>query len=202
MPLPLLAALIPIVASVAPTLVQLLTGSERAGRIAESAADIVGEVTGVDVRAPAAAGRTAEALADPAVRAELQRRLAELEAAEVAQILEDRADARRRDVELRRLTGGENRRADQLLWAIVALLVATLAANVGIGVWVTQEGPHLTAAVGLLGTAAGFLLRGLSSALDFEFGSSRGSKEKDHAIASLTGGPPPTPIAGPLRSMR
>lgn len=202
MPLPLLAAaVIPVVAQLAPTLVQLLTGSDRAERIARSAAEIVGEVTGVPVRSSADATRAAEALADPAMRAEAQRRLAELEAAEIAQHLTDRADARDRDVQVRRLTGGENRRADALLWSIFALLVAVLAANVAIGVWVTQEGPHLTAAVGLLGTAAGFLLRGLSSAIDFEFGSSRGSKAKDDALASLAAAPP-SPTAGGLRSLR
>jgi hypothetical protein len=204
MPLPLLS-LIPLLAGVAPTLVALLTGSDRAGRIAESAAAIVGEVTGVPVRSAADAAEAAEALADPTTRAELQRRLAELEAAEVAQLLEDRADARARDVAVRRLNGGENRQTEQLVWVIVVLLVATLGANVAIGVWAQEGGPHLTAAVGLLGTAAGFLLRGLSSVLDFHFGSSVGSRGKDDAIASLAAArpePPATPIAGPLRSLR
>jgi hypothetical protein len=186
-------ALLPIIASAAPALIGLITGSPRAEAVSKSVVDVVEAATGVTVSDEASAARAAAALKeDPEAWAAFQREALAIQAAETQALLADRADARARDIEVRRLEGGGNRRADALLWAIVALLVSVLAANVAIGVWVREEGPHLTAAVGLLGTAAGFLLRGLSSALDFEFGSSRGSKEKSAQLDKMLGKPAST----------
>ena len=183
MPLPLgllLPLLSPLIGEVAPRLLGAVTGSERAETAAAAILPALGQAAGFPITSPVEAARAVETIrADPA---RLALASADLRAIEEAHF-RDLADARARDLAVRKMSGGENRRADLLLVSVVALLVACLGAMVWIGVSVAVETPHLAAATGLLGTAAGFLLRGLSSALDFEFGSSRGSKEKDARLA-------------------
>lgn len=198
MPLPalLLPILAPLIAEAAPRLLGAVTGSERAETAARAIIPALGQAAGFPIQSADDAARAVAAIhADPQRYAMAS---ADLRAIEEAH-LRDTADARARDLEVRRLAGGENRRADALLLAVVVLLVACLGAMVAIGVFVEVETPHLAAATGLLGTAAGFLLRGLSSALDFEFGSSRGSKDKSAEIAAMRAPevtiPRPAPMA-------
>lgn len=201
MPLPLgllLPLLSPLIGEVAPRLLGAVTGSERAETAAAAILPALGQAAGFPITSTVEAARAVEAIrADPARMALAS---ADLRAIEEAHF-RDLADARARDLAVRRMAGGENRRADVLILAVVVLLVACLGAMVWIGVAVQVETPHLAAATGLLGTAAGFLLRGLSSALDFEFGSSRGSKDKSAEIAAMRApdmGIPISPRAGPM----
>jgi hypothetical protein len=89
--------------------------------------------------------------------------------------LADVAGARTRDVDIRR-AGKAN---DRATWMIVGDVVGLLVC-LGVLVWV----PDLPGEVrGILSTIAGFFGLGLRDAHQFEFGSSRGSKEKDDRVA-------------------
>lgn len=178
-------ALLPLVAEVAPDLIGAITGSDRAERVAERVAETVGAVAGVQIEAPAdAAQAVASIRADPAA---LLQAVAGLRAIE-AEYLADRRDARARDLEIRR-TGGRNRRADMLIGVVATLLTAAMATLVFV--------PEMTedATVAIVGLAGG-LSKALWDVIAFEFGSSRGSREKDAAIEALSA-PRPTPISLP-----
>lgn len=84
--------------------------------------------------------------------------------------LADRQDARKRDVELRKL-GSRNTRPDVMLIcaSIILCLSIWMVANLGL------EGEVLA----IFHMMIGALIKMLGDAFQFEFGSSRGSKEKD-----------------------
>ncbi|MBI2313566.1 MAG: hypothetical protein HYU77_13785 [Betaproteobacteria bacterium] len=91
--------------------------------------------------------------------------------------LADRQSARARDVEVRRLNQGSNTRADlMLISAFVAVVV--IAAILALG----QVDPG-SAVAGFLFSVGGMFARNIGTAFDFEFGSSRGSKEKDAILS-------------------
>jgi len=198
----ILSALAPIVAEAAPKLLGAITGSERVETTTRAVVGAIGAGAGFPIRSLEDADRAVALYrAEPARFEAVASELRQLEDA----YLRDMQDARRRDLEIRRMSGGENRRADYLLAGVFGMLVLCLGGSVALAVWVEAETPLLQAATGLLGTAVGFLLRGVSSALDFEFGSSRGSKDKGEqiaaalpAIAAADFRLAPTPIAGPL----
>ena len=106
----------------------------------------------------------------------------------------DRKDARARDIEIRKLTGGKNERADVMvacdaIGLVVCVVVLALYRNdIPDGV------------VTLLTTIASIFGLCLRDAHQFEFGTSRGSREKD---AVILGGyqpmPGPSPAAPPPR---
>lgn len=100
---------------------------------------------------------------------------AELEKA----VLADRQDARAHDVEVRKLNGGENRRQDVMIIGAVFGLVCCLAVLVVF----RKEMPGEV--VGILSMIAGIFGACLKDAYAFEFGSSRGSKEKDAIIGDI-----------------
>lgn len=193
-----LPVLAPLISELAPKLARAVTGSERAETAAAAIVPAIAAAAGFPVRTAEDAARAVAAIHGDSQRyADASASLRGLEQAYLA----DLQNARARDLEVRKMTGGENRRANALLLAVVVLLVACLGAMVAIGVFVEVETPHLATATGLLGTAAGFLLRGLSSALDFEFGSSRGSKDKSAEIAAMRSpeiGFPPSPRPAPM----
>lgn len=86
--------------------------------------------------------------------------------------LKDRQDARSRDVKLKQ-AGYANRRADAMLvMAFVSFIVIVYFAWDG-----RLDMPDQVFA--LLNMAAGMILGMIKDAFQFEFGSSRGSKEKD-----------------------
>lgn len=94
--------------------------------------------------------------------------------------LADRQSARERDVELRKLTGGDNKRAD----VMVALDVIGLITCLAVLVFFRKEIPGEV--VGILSTIAGIFGACLRDAHQFEFGSSRGSKDKDDLLAQMS----------------
>ncbi len=173
----MIPALIPAaVAALAPMLVRMATDSPRAVAITEKVASAVLETTGVYASDAAA---VEAAMADPETAAKLAQRLAEIEREEMQAMLDDRANARGRDLEVRRIEGGGNRRADMLIVVVVALLAAAAAALF----WAEDETTR-----NVLSAGAGMLLKMLGDAFAFEFGSSRGSADKQRTIeAALTG---------------
>lgn len=169
------APLIPIalaLAQFAPQLLRFFGAGEASAAVAEKVVDIAGAVAGT--RDPQ------EILAKMRASAELaqQFQLAVLAAdTELEKLyLADRADARKRDVEIRKLTGGSNTRADVMVAGAVIGLVACLL----ILAFFKENVPGEV--VGIVSTIAGIFGACLRDAFQFEFGSSRGSKEKDQAL--------------------
>lgn len=92
--------------------------------------------------------------------------------------LADRRDARDRDVKLHQ-AGYQNKRADlMVLFDVIGLIACLVVLSV-----YRSEIPGEV--VGLLSTIAGIFGLCLRDAHQFEFGSSRGSREKDGLMASL-----------------
>lgn len=181
MPLPILA-LVPLIASVAPELIRFFSG-DRAGRVADAAADAVKAITGTDDPAEAAA-----ALADPAkateLRVELARIAADAEAqaraAEIEELkayLSDTASARGQVVSLAQA-------GSKIAWAapIVSVLAVAVFALAVAGTILIELPPRAesTAAM-LLGAAAA----GYGQVLAFWLGSSAGSARKDERLAAI-----------------
>lgn len=181
-------ALIGLAAQLAPALVRALTGSARAEAVAESVVGVVEAVTGQPARTEAEAAQAVRALqSDPAAWAQVQTALAGLAAREAELEHTDRADARERDVALRQ-AGQGNRRADALLAVVVLLLVACAA-----GMILASDEITRTFLAGL----GGALIKMLSDAFAFEFGSSRGSAEKQRTIEAMA--VPPAADTGAFR---
>lgn len=180
MPFPAIAAaVLPIVADYAPAIARFLFG-ERAEATATQVAKTVKQITGEDVSTSEGVQQARELLRqDPALVVRMQTELANLDAELEKAYLEDVQDARERDIELKRM-GYRDARANILL---ISAYIAVLAICVFL-VWGTLENEAVvTGAVGgfLIGIG-GMFARNIGSAFDFEFGSSRGSKDKDTKI--------------------
>ncbi len=173
--------LVPVAAQIAaeflPSLVGKL-GGDNAEEVAETVVDVAATAAGVpDSKDPA---EILERLRlDAQAQADLRVRLAEIENREEERVLEDRLSARMRSLEIEK-GGRRNYRADLMLLLSFGGLIACVAATV----WPYPEGRTLgTPEIGLLTTVAGVLLKMLSDAFAFEFGSSQGSKDKDKLLA-------------------
>lgn len=165
--LPLVSVAASLAAEFAPGLVRSLAG-DKAGDVAEKIVDTAKAVTGAaDPEAALAMLRE-----DKKAQLEFKRHMAELEIELEKAYLADRQNARSRDVELRK-AGYRNTRADVMLFMAFACLIAII--------YFTWSGrvdmPDNVFA--LLNMAAGMILKMIGDAFQFEFGSSRGSKEKD-----------------------
>jgi len=173
--------LVPVAAQIAseflPSLVGKL-GGDNAEAVAESVVDVAATAAGVPESKDL--GEILDRLrADAQAQADLKIRLAEIENREEERLLEDRLSARMRSLEVEK-GGRRNYRADLMLLLSFGGLIACIAA----AVWPYPEGRALgTPEIGLLTTVAGVLLKMLSDAFAFEFGSSQGSKTKDTLIA-------------------
>lgn len=156
-------------AQFAPTLLRFFGVGEKPVAVAEKVIGIAQAVTG------AASGPEAlEALrANAQLAADFNQAVlkAELELEEA--YLADRRDARARDVEVRKLTGGSNTRADVMILGAVLGLIACLLVLAFFKANIPGE------VVGIVSTIAGIFGACLRDAFQFEFGSSRGSREKD-----------------------
>jgi hypothetical protein len=166
-----------IAAEVLPSLVGKL-GGDNAEDVAETVVDAAATAAGVpDSKDP---DEILERLRlDAQAQADLRIRLAEIENREEERVLEDRLSARMRSLAIEK-GGRRNYRADLMLLLSFGGLIACVAATV----WPYPEGRSLgTPEIGLLTTVAGVLLKMLSDAFAFEFGSSQGSKDKDKLLA-------------------
>lgn len=93
-------------------------------------------------------------------------------------LIKDRESARNRDIAIIN-SGRHNKRADIMVIAAALGLIICLAV---IGLF---EKNLPGEAVGIISTIAGIFGSCLKDAYNFEFGSSRGSKEKDMTVASI-----------------
>jgi len=185
MPIPAVAAAtIGLAAEFAPSLVKWIAGDD-AGEVAKDVADIAKRVTGKDdIDAAAEAIR-----ADPALVLEFQKEAGKHERELTQSYLDDKADARARDVALAQ-AGRMNWRADVLLagayLTCVAIVVAFALGEIDPG----------AAVAGAMFTLLGVMGAVIKQAADFEFGSSRGSKNKDTELANMAKG---VALEAPLR---
>lgn len=172
-----MAPLIPIalqLASMAPTVMRYFGAGEPAASVVDRVVQVAQQVTGAATPAQA----VQQLQADPALVLQYQQRLIEIDGELERAYLGDRADARRRDVALAQ-AGRRNTRADVMVVMDVVGLVACLA------VLALFRDQIPTEVVTLLSTIAGIFGLCLRDAHQFEFGSSRGSKEKDQLLAQI-----------------
>lgn len=162
-------------AQFAPSVVRWLTGAAKAEQAAQTVVGVAQTVTG--------AGTAEKALeiiqSNTTAQLEFRRALAERETELDKLYLADVASARARDVEIRKASGGENRRQDVMIAAAAIGLIACLAVLVFFRKDIPGE------AVGIISTVAGIFGACLKDAFAFEFGSSRGSKEKDALLGDI-----------------
>lgn len=163
-------------AQFAPAVIKWVTGSDKAAEAAAKVASIAQSVTGAQT--PAEALEKIKADADLALQFRLAVMANEQELDRM--FLADRQSARTRDVELRQLTGGNNKRADLMIVGAVLGLIACLVTLVFFRAQIPGE------VIGIVSTVAGIFGACLRDAFQFEFGSSRGSKDKDDLLAQLS----------------
>lgn len=160
-------------AQFAPSLLRFLGAGEKPVAIAEKAIEIARTVTGaVDGPAALAALQT-----DPKLAQEYQLAVLKADGDLEAMYLADRKDARARDVALHQ-AGYRNTRADWMVIGDVAGLIACLVAIVFLRNSLSGE------AITIITTLASYFGLSLRDAHQFEFGSSRGSREKDQLMGA------------------
>lgn len=161
-------------AQYAPAAIRWLTNSEKAADAAERVVEIAEVVTGE--KGPDALRVIQD---DPKLAAEFHQAVAQREAELDKEYLLDRQDARKRDVALAE-AGRNNYRADILAVLAVGALVLC--------VWFVASSPDLpSGAREAIMFVAGVFAAAVRDVYGFEFGSSRGSKEKDSLIHRITG---------------
>lgn len=167
---PLVPIALEIARVAAPGMIKWLSGSDKAAEVAEQVVAVAQEVTGA-ADPPAA---LAKLKADPNLVIQLQGRYVELDVELEKAYLADRQDARRMAVEVVK-AGGFDRKNAMIVGDVVGL-VACIVVLVCV--------PDLPGEVrGIISTIAGFFGLGLRDAHQFEFGSSRGSQEKNELLA-------------------
>jgi hypothetical protein len=188
---PLLVGLI----SYGPTLIRMVGGlfGGKTTEAANTVADLVDQVKGLP--SSEANEKIAAELRKlpPEVMLELEKvrvRLAEIDnereatriagdTARLAAETADRASARARDTDLQKANGGYNTRADVMVIGAVVGLISCL------GVLIFFRGDIPGEVVGIVSMIAGIFGACLKDAYAFEFGSSRGSKEKDALLGEI-----------------
>lgn len=143
-------------------------GAEAAGKVVESATKAFGTTDPEQIKLQIAQDQS-----------KLQAFVAQADADTKAYQIEvdDRKDARARDLELRKLVdekgvpAGTNARANVMLIGAFICLLAVLTGTI----WFRQSLPD--SIVGILQSTVGSLLTVITLAFNFEFGSSRGSAE-------------------------
>jgi len=171
MAFPIIAAALGL-AGFAPVIARWLEGNQPEGAAAK-VVDIARQVTGV-IDPMEAIQRLQE---DKDMEAAFQKAILKKEAEIELALLKDRQDARLRDATLIR-TGRSNLRADVMVIAAAVALMLCLASLTYFSQELSGE------AVGIISTIAGIFGACLKDAYTFEFGSSRGSKQKDDTVAA------------------
>jgi hypothetical protein len=156
----------------APSLLRYFGAGEKPVAIAEKAIEIARTVTGANDGPTALAALQA----DPKLAQEYQLAVLAADSDLESMYLADRQDARARDVALHQ-AGYQNRRADLMVIADVIGLIACLVVLALFKKDIPGE------VVALLTTIASLFGLCLRDAHQFEFGSSRGSREKDALLA-------------------
>lgn len=182
------AAVIGLLAQYGPGLIKRLAG-ERAGDVAEKVASVAQAVTGKGTVAEAEAA----ILANPELAVQLKVRLAELQVDEDRIELQDRESARQHDLEVRKQNTGKNTRADVMVAVDALGLILGLVGMVALGYYSAKFPGSMSegvfgALMTQLATITSYFGLCLRDAHQFEFGSSRGSREKDVQLKELAKG--------------
>ena len=164
-------------AQFAPAVIRWITGSKDAEAVARDVVGVAQAVTGASSPQEALQKIQSDQAAQLAFREKLMEREADLDKAYLADV----QSARARDVELRK-AGDSNRRADVMVIGAVVGLISCLLVLIVFRKDIPGE------AVGIISTVAGIFGACLKDAYAFEFGSSRGSKDKDALMARMAGG--------------
>jgi hypothetical protein len=172
MPFPVVAAALGL-AEFAPLIARWL-GGENAENIAHDVVGMARRITGTED--PYEAVKALQK--DPELVIEFQKAIIQHEAEIEIAYLHDKQSARARDMAFVQ-AGKRNSRADIMVCSAALGLVMCL---VSLGCYSDNLPGE---AVGIISTIAGIFGACLKDAYAFEFGSSRGSKEKDHTVASL-----------------
>lgn len=165
-----IASLAGVLVKLAPDLARFI-GGDKAGKAAATAVDLARKVTG-----ESDPHRAVEQLqASPEDVLAYQQAVAANEVELSRAHLADVADARARDLSIREANHGRNRRADALAGAAVLLLGALVG---GLFFVPIPDGPGRDALLIVVGAVVALV----KDVYQFEFGSSRGSKEKTDAL--------------------
>jgi len=156
-------------AQFAPSLLRYFGVGEQSAGVAEKVIDVAKQITGTPSGAEAVEALRQNAQLAHDFNLAALKMDGDLEQAYLA----DRRDARNRDVEIRKLNGGDNKRADIMVAAAAIGLICCL----GSLIFFRKEIPG--EAVGIISTVAGIFGACLRDAFQFEFGSSKGSRDKD-----------------------
>ena len=158
-------ALISGIIQLAPSLAKMFKGSEATQEAAEIAAKVARAVTGTEDNDSALAALQA----NPALLVEYQKALLQRESEIDALEVQDKSNARSRDIEFLH-AGIRNYRADFLVGVSVLIILAVLAIVIAI--------PDVSEfAKGSLTTILGVFLNQLTNVFSFEFGTTKSSRE-------------------------
>lgn len=162
-------------AKFAPSLIKLITGSDKAADVADKVIDVAKAVTGTGTGEAALAA----VQLDPAKAMEFQLAVGAQQLDWERIYLADTQSARTRDIELVK-AGAHNYRANAMAFAACALVLICL----GIVVWSTEIDEY---AKGTITLVCGRALGWVEQIFSFEFGTTRASKAKDDTISRLSG---------------
>lgn len=162
-------------ANFAPSLIKLITGSDKAADVAGKVIDVAKAVTGTDTGAAA----LAVVQADPAKAMEFQLAVGAQQLDWERAYLADTQNARARDIELVK-SGAHNYRANALAASACTLVLICL----GTVVWATDIDDY---AKGTISLVCGRALGWVEQLFSFEFGTNRASQKKDDTINKLSG---------------
>ena len=172
MPFPIIASALGL-AQFAPVIAKWL-GGNQAEQMAEEVVEVARRVTGHEDPS-----QMVQLLRENSLLvAEFQKAMMEIEVRLELAFLEDRQSARLRDVAFIQ-SGHGNTRADIMVVSAAVGLVSCLGSLAFYAEQLPGE------ATGIISTIAGIFGACLKDAYAFEFGSSRGSKEKDSTVAAM-----------------
>lgn len=171
---PLLIPMAMELAKYAPSIIKLLTGSDKAEEVAGKVIDVAKVITGTD-DGPAA---VAAIQADPQKMLDFQLAFDAQQIEWERMYLSDTQNARARDVDLAK-AGYRNSRANILAMSAYFLVLMGLA----IVVWASDMDEF---AKGTITLVVGRALGWVEQVFSFEFGTSRASQAKDQTISNLT----------------
>lgn len=172
MPFPLIAGALGL-AQFAPVIARWL-GGDQAEQMAEQVVNVAQRITGQQDPSLIAQMLQENSL----LVSEFQKAMMEIDARLQIAMLEDRQNARNRDVSFIQ-SGKRNSRVDVMVVSAAVGLIMCLCS-------LAFYAQHLPGeATGIISTIAGIFGACLKDAYAFEFGSSRGSKEKDSTVAAI-----------------
>lgn len=160
-------------AQFAPTLLRYFGAGEASAQVAEKVVDIAQAVTGGKTPEEALAKMREDAAAQRQFDLAVMQREGELEQA----YIQDRANARERDLEIQKARG-RNTRGDILAYLAVGALIGTIAT-----LFLVTEIPDSSEK--LLYSLLGALIMIVKDVYSFEFGSSKDSQRNAQAVADM-----------------